>query len=478
MRKYNFISLIIILVFLIAGSNLFAKEKDKDKTKSRLEKTNINPASSLIDVNDITTWVGADGFHDRVVASSWNGAYPKGTGVGAIFAEGIVWGGKVNDGQNPLIRVDGNTYSTGCQALTRLFRVRPDFQTASLNDDAANFNNVALGSVTSDMVNTIKDQYKTDWMEWPADQGAPYLDADGNGTYDPDPNSNGILGEPGEDIPGIPGAAQTIFVKYTDNFSATLYNSPPIGLEVSETYWGYAYTGALGNVIYKKVDMVYKGTPKSAANSRIDSMYIVQWADPDDGVSSDDYAGCDTSLNLGYAYNAKAQDGSYSAIGLAPAAIGYDFLQGVSKFTGNPNDSAIYQLKWRKGYKYINPKPMSSFIYFAAGGNWQDPPFSYQGSIQFYNLMRGQLPAGGPFPDYAADVTPYGTYLFAGNPITGEGKIEGKAVGTDPPGDRRIMVVNGPITLSLGDTAEVVVALVGGIGPDGQFKQSCSFKRE
>ena len=28
-------------------------------------------------------------------------AFPKGSNIGAIFAEGIVWGGKVNDGQSP-----------------------------------------------------------------------------------------------------------------------------------------------------------------------------------------------------------------------------------------------------------------------------------------------------------------------------------------------------------------------------------------
>ena len=85
------------------------------------------------------------------------------------------------------------------------------------------------------------------------------------------------------DIPGIPGAAQTLFVQYTDALSSANYGSQPIGLQISETYWAYAYTGALGNVIYKKVDMVYKGTAKSSANSTIDSMYIVQWADPDVG---------------------------------------------------------------------------------------------------------------------------------------------------------------------------------------------------
>ncbi|MFZ0453988.1 MAG: T9SS type A sorting domain-containing protein, partial [Ignavibacteriaceae bacterium] len=393
----------------------------------------------------------------------------KGSNIGVIFAEGIVWGGKVNDGQSPLVRVNGNTYGTGCQSVfnpPRVFKVRPDYQTGSLADDAANFNNIALGQVSQGDIDALRAQYATDWNEWPADQGAPYEDVNNDGKYEAD-----------TDIPGIPGAAQTLFVQYTDALSAANYGSQPIGLQISETYWAYAYTGALGNVIYKKVNMVYKGTAKSSANSTIDSMYIVQWADPDVGTSSDDFAGCDTTLNLGYAYTAQSQDATYQAAGYGPPAIGYDFLQGVSQYTGNPNDSAIVNVKWRKGYKYINPKPMSSFIYFAAGGNWSDPSFDYTGTLEFYNLMRGYLPephfpSAAAFPEAVSDVTPYGTYLLAGDPtqpLSATNKLDGNtAQKGDSPGDRRIMVVNGPITMHLGDTAEVVLAMVGGLASPQQ----------
>ena len=64
----------------------------------------------------------------------------------------------------------------------------------------------------------------------------------------------------------------------------------------------------LGNVIYKKIDLIYKGTLSSPLDSRIDSMYIDQWSDTDDGFYADDFLGCDTSLNLGYTYNATDQD--------------------------------------------------------------------------------------------------------------------------------------------------------------------------
>jgi len=452
----------IISLPYVADANYKGNEKNKGN-KPTLQKPNLNPSQSLMNINGATCWVTEEGFHDWVVASGWNGAFPIGTTVGAIFAEGIVWGGKVNDGSTPLVRVNGNTYGTGCAPVTRLYRVRPDLNNdeADFSLDAATFNNVSVSDVTDAQIQAIKDQYLVDWNEWPVAEGAPYDDVDNNGSYDPN-----------VDVPGIPGASQTLFIKYNDDLSESNYGSAPIGMEVAETYWAYAVSGALNNVIFKKVDMVYTGTVNSASNSTIDSMYIVQWADPDVGSSTDDFGGCDTTLDLGYAYSSKSIDATYSGIvdskgqPYAPPAVGYDFLQGVSTFTGDPNDSAMFDLKWRKGYKYINRKPMSSFSYFAAGGTWSDPGFNYNGTLEFYNLMRGKLPiprypSGEAFPTEVSDVTAEGTYLLTGDPVFGTGKIDGSV---DGPGDRRIMVTNGPITMNLGDTAQVVLALVYGLG--------------
>ena len=80
-----------------------------------------DPSESLINVSKITTWVSDKGFHDWIVNGAWNGAYPNGSSEGVIFSEGIVWGGLVNDGQSQVVRVDGNTYGSGCSANTRLY---------------------------------------------------------------------------------------------------------------------------------------------------------------------------------------------------------------------------------------------------------------------------------------------------------------------------------------------------------------------
>ena len=142
MKKYNYLSLIIMLLFFfIAPNSLFANYKgsgkDGEKKRTTLPKTTVDPYQSLLNINNATMWVADYGFHDWVVGGGWNGAFPNGTHVGAIFAEGLVWGGQVSDGSSPVVRVAGNTYQSGTFAITRLFRVRPDYLTANLASDAA-----------------------------------------------------------------------------------------------------------------------------------------------------------------------------------------------------------------------------------------------------------------------------------------------------------------------------------------------------
>ena len=413
-----------------------------------------NPAQSVVDVNNITSWVKNNGFHNWYVRGNWNGAFPNGYNIGMIFSEGITWGGKINDGNIPLIRVNGNTHSSGCASVTRLYRVRPDYLSGNLTQDAANFFRISVGEVTQQQIEELRQQYQADWNEWPADEGAPFEDVNNDGLYDPN-----------IDIPGVTGSSQSLFVKYNDEGNP-IYGSPPIGLEISETYWAYAVSGAVGNVIFKKVDVTYSGTDTTSPAASIDDMYINQWADPDVGSSVDDFAGCDTLLNLGYAYNAGNSDAEYQAIGMYPPAVGYSFLQGVSEYTGDQNDSAIVNFRWRHGYRFIQEKPMSSFIFFGPGVPWSDPSYTYTGTLEFYNLMRGYLPDppypdGEQFPSSVAEYSANGVYLLPGDPVAGTGKIDG---GVAPAGDRRILLVSGPFQLTLGQTAEVVIALVAGSG--------------
>ena len=314
--------------------------------------------------------------------------------------------------------------------------------------------------ITDSMKEALYNQYEKDWNEWPAYKGAPFYDVNKNGKYEPD-----------IDIPGVPGASQTIWINYNDNLSYYNYGSPPIGLDVRETYWAYNFTTLLGNVIFKKVDIIYKGKDDSPSDSKIDSMYICQFTDIDDGNAANDFIGCDTALNLGYIYNSSEFDDIFNKYNIAPPAAGHSFLNGAAYYTGINSDSAIINFKWRHKYKYFNSKPLTIYIAHRTGGNFGDPSFDYTGTLEFYNLMRGYRPDP-PYPasylfynriDPGNPYGGYGTYMLDGDPVTKSGWIDGIE---DSPGDRRFWAMSGPLNMKLGDTVEVVLALACGIGND------------
>ncbi len=186
-------------------------------------------------------------------------------------------------------------------------------------------------------------------------------------------------------------------------------------------------------------------------------MYLCQWSDPDLGDAGDDFVGSDISLSLGFVYNSKTLDSEFRKFALAPPAAGYDFLQGP--IIPAPGDSAVFDLKYKKDFRNL---PMTSFIYF--GGTYTDPPFTSSGAIQWYQMFRGlpPTPQGPPDPDPLINpstglVTPF---WLSGDPVAKTGWLD------KTPGDRRLLLNSGPFTMALGDTQELVSAVIAGVGSD------------
>ena len=74
--------------------------------------------------------------------------------------------------------------------------------------------------------------------------------------------------------------------------------------------------------------------------STLEDMYVSLWADVDLGGSTDDLVGCDTTLSLGYTYNATNNDQTYGA---APPAVGYDFFLGPAHGRGRHAGADLVQ---------------------------------------------------------------------------------------------------------------------------------------
>ena len=521
---------VLLTIGLLASSLTFATERpdvpNGEKNKDRLAKINaFDPTIfAILNINNLWMWEKQDGKSNHSPAGIDGVYFPRGT-KNLIYQDGIVWGARayidaaltIPAPFDQEIRVMGATYGTGSRegwiegfgATARavpkddpratIYKIRRDWMDeyfdengdatpTAIQDAAENFE-ILRSAVTDFELGVILDYYKWSWDNWPVDLGAPYIDRNGNGVYDPppafktdvpqsDPSYFGAkeLISGGYDEPGIAGsdvnspADMVIFNIYNDLFRSLRFGSEPTGMEVQNTVWAYKRSDALGNIYFRKVKIINKGGVEIDEQGTIgafymDSMYVVQWSDPDLGNAGDDLLGADTLLSMGYVFNGQAVDDTYADFNLPPPAGGYDYLQGPA--LPSPGDVAVVDLKYKQDFKNLG---MTGFSYFSAGSPYSDPSNSdYDtGAIRWYKMMRGFAPLSGADVRYnhPPGVTP-GPFPLAGDPVAGTGHFDG--LGTDysfAPGDRRLLIITGPWTMAPGDTQEVVIAFVAGLGAD------------
>lgn len=113
---------------------------------------------------------------------------------------------------------------------------------------------------------------------------------------------------------------------------------------------------------------------------------------------------------------------------------------------------------------------------FGAGSTFSDPLLhtqpgaTYESTGRWYRVLRGFIPDPLGVPERRYPFPPAMTadvYPPSGDPVTQSGFLDGQ--GTTyflPPGDRRIVLSSGPFTLAPGETQELYLATVGGLGPD------------
>jgi hypothetical protein len=320
------------------------------------------------------------------------------------------------------------------------------------------------------MVDGVRGQYAKDWTEWPWQKGAPFYDKNGNAVMDP-----------GE-APGLQDPDQVAWLVYNDldeSVSRSFYGDPPVGLEVQVTLWGYKGIPMLQDVVFKRYRLIYKGTGTTAAGARIDSLYLILFSDPDVGNAGNDLGGCDSLLSLGFAYSsAPPYPGDYDpALGMNPG-VGYALLQGPLVSAGR-EESGVFDFGTRAGKKNL---PMTSFVLNSTGDPISEPPYGSP-TYWFWNQARGFFPYDN-FQDRISNwpfINPTGEstkYMFAGDPIARTGWIDGlgtmwawsKGYGFSPaPGDIRFYMNTGPFTMALGDTEEVVVAIMASPAAGGPY---------
>lgn len=437
MKYVNRIVYFLILISLITFQpDVQAKGEISGKGKTQVNKVLGTPQATWFTINNVTTILRNDGMSDLNGQDS-GFEYPKGANKTVFYESGFVYGGNFNGefriggstynhSQVPGRILDDGTAESADLDHVRIYRVRRDYKSADA-DFTAEINKSG-GTAAS-----VYAQYDADWTNWPAQYGAPYEDVDGNGSYNPS-----------VDIPGVPGADQTIWFVANDldpTAQQQFYGTLGLGCEMQATFWGYNTTGALGNAMFRKYTLINK------SGVDITDMYVCMWSDPDLGDAGDDYTGCDIDLSLGYIYNGDDNDAQY---GVNVPAGGFDFFQGP--IVPQEGSQAIFGGEVIDGYANLG---MSAYFFFINGDPvYQDPTLGDPtGAIEFRNLMEGKISTTGvPFVDPTTGEET--KYTLSGDPLTGRGWVDGII---HRPGDRRLGMVAGTFTMAAGDVQEIVV---------------------
>ncbi len=362
-----------------------------------------------------------------------------------ISTDGFFWGSWL-PGETDSIRVNGkfwrNGLVPGCfngqPATEKIYRVRPDWKFLpdhAFIEEAQVLFGLPKEAIQPEHIQAIRDDYAYNWKHWPVEYGAPFVDVNQNGEYDPVLDEEGFVDPFLGDYPGIPNAAQTIWYAMNDGDNAKTrqaYKCDPLGIEVQITTWLYN-SDSLSDVIFQN----FKLTNNSTRD--LDSLYFSKIVDFYFDFSSHYYAACDSSLNLGYLflrnYEAKQADYPFPTMG------GLIFPQ--NPFTKSP---AVKM----NAFSYVNFGVLNE----------------YCDQYSVFNLLRGydyfSCNIKNPKRIYHQSGPDSGKatkFPFNGNPVTLSGDV-------DKWGNIKIIGINhGPFKLKADQSKDITIAILGGTEP-------------
>ncbi|MEE9464700.1 MAG: T9SS type A sorting domain-containing protein [Candidatus Neomarinimicrobiota bacterium] len=409
--------IILLATTISICSSLGAAQKNGAQSGGRLNKLLLRDSGNF-DGNRINYDLDNNGMIVSHRISGHSGMeWPKGSGLYIDFASGIWIAGMVGSDIHTAVSqfasemVPGPWGSEIGDPVHHLFKVNK-----------------------SDLADPLASD---DFQNWPVDFGAPWVDEDGDGVYSPMPL--------GLDHPEFMGDQVIWYVMNDGDVDAhgAVFNTLPLGIEVQMTIWGYNRPDAFGDMMFVKALIINKG-----GNNIVDT-YIGLWNDPDLGDASDDFVGCDTTLDLGFVYN----DGADANYGVRAPALGFDFFQGP--LVASPGDTGFAFGRSQPGYRNLSMTSFGKYI-STSDPAWSGP----ETAREAYNLMQGLRKDGVAYRGPDGTVT---KFIHAGDPVTEEGWIDKDTHASD---DRRYLMNAGPFTMADGDSQEVVYGIIIARGSD------------
>ena len=424
-----------ITAFAMVMTLLLVSAEAKETRKvSNFSGSSFVESSGTFDGNRIYADVTNNGlFLDYHISGDSALEWPKGTGVHSIF-QSALWMGATVDGTIRTI-VGDYTQDMGpgpwggdpLAAVHRIYKVNKSM----LDDPAAH----------------------DDFQNWPVDYGAPWVDVDGDGAWNPLPA--------GQDHPEFIGDQVLWFVSNDGDPAYKLnFGTSPMNVEIQTTMFGYDRIDAIGDMLFIKQLVINKGD-----DDLVDT-YMGLWSDPDLGNAGDDLVGCNVELGMGYVWN-DGPDTYYDNLDIGTPAAGYDFFQGPKVPCDDPTDPVECPAQGAKmfGTYYPGEKnlKMSSFAFYINGdATYTDPADETEG----YYYLQGLRKDGSPYPNEIAGDLYDQKFCFYGDPALDHGTTNPVDGNYASAADRRFLMSVGPFTMASGDSQEVVFGIFHAAGGD------------
>ena len=395
----------LVLMLSMTAGVLYAEENKDRNEGNRVSRTQV-ASSAMLDINQIECWVLNDGGFGTTPDAGTDGFYfPKGQRtLSIIYTAGLWFLGKV-DGE---IRTAVQCYGAEFRPGTILAPDTPDDHL------------LEKYKVYKYNIGDVIDQDAID-------QGCP----------------DELVGD------------QMCFSVYNDIMShENMWKTPYMGLEVQHLVFGFNRTGALGMTVFQRFHVVNK------SNDPYDDCYLGIFYDPDLGFANDDFVGCDTNNGYAFVYNGDAFDEKY---GVGVPAMASDFFQGP--LVPAPGETAVLPdgtevpdskiLGMTAFFAYVNGSPIEGMNDPNAGGGTAPQ--------EGYYFVQGFLGNGDEWMDPSSGTPTATKFPFAGDPVAGSGWLMADIVAPD---DMRMGNASGPFDMAPGESQDIVVGCVVGLGTD------------
>ncbi|MCK6602977.1 MAG: hypothetical protein L6Q77_14265, partial [Bacteroidetes bacterium] len=401
----------LLLPFLLLPATLLGQTKDQPLLNQQAASSEVY---SSLENNQIRVWFNTRGNVIVPGDYSYKGfEFPARSGLGVIYGTGIGISGYIEDELR-------TAWQASCERIE-------EWQPGNLIE--------AGPAPASNRFRIYKINRGDDWRtsedirKWPVDLGAPWIDRNGDGVYQPE------LG----DYPDLTGD-QMLWMVINDGVvpDKRLPGSKPMNLECRIKAFIYDRNDAFGTSVFVEYQLINKNPEP------IKEFIFSVFMDSDNGSSEDDLVGCDTLRRMTYTYNENNQDGLYGA---KPPAVGIGLLAGPALPSLVPGAKTWVNRRLQDHYKAGKIKAHIHYHHGAGNGR----PFDFEEARQhqtgefIFIRVRNPLNYGN-----GSTLNDNPLILFPGYPELSTGWRDSNG------GDRRQLLSTEPFDMAPGDTQTIL----------------------